>query len=414
MRPVVAVVGAGAAGLMTAIGAARAARAQDGEHPRILLFDSRKKVGAKILISGGTRCNVTNQRVRPADYRGGPSHFVTHVLEAFDPDKTRGLFSSIGVKLVLEPSGKYFPVSHSGRTVLEALLAECERLGVECRFGEKVTGIEPSADGLVLITAEGKIPVRRAALCTGGLSLPETGSDGTGLEIARTLGHTILPTGAALTPYLTKDKDWTSLSGLSLEVELSHFSKGRKRAAARGGFLFTHFGFSGPASLDLSRFWSLAGKDDGPRVEANFLPNVKEEDLRAGLERIRPTTAALCSLLTSKMGLPQRFVNTWIRKCGWTAADSALGRDWQRRVLMGIFHYPLEVSGVYGYKKAEATAGGVDLREVRVSNMASKKVPGLYFAGEILDVDGRIGGYNFQWAWSTGAIAGRSLVKDPA
>lgn len=380
MDPDLAVVGAGAAGLMTAISAAR-------ERPgsSVVLFDSRQKIGAKILISGGTRCNVTNREVTPADYCGGPAHFIRHVFEAFTPVQTTRFFEEIGVTLVLEPTGKYFPTTHSGKTVLDALVRECAKHGVRLETGVRVAGVKPSKQGFVCETERESGPAlfvaRRLVLCTGGLSYPETGSDGRGLEIAEGLGHTIVRTAPALTPLLSDDKDWTELSGVSLEdVRLNFYSAGRKHVSSRGPFLFTHFGFSGPVVLDISRHWALADPNEKPQIVADFMP---EEGVAATHDRAP---------------LPKRFFETLKKKCG---------TDLSKR----IHRYPLEVSGVYGYKKAEVTAGGVDLREVEVSTMQSKKVKGLYFAGEMLDVDGRIGGFNFQWSWSTGTLAGRAAVK---
>ncbi len=373
----VVVVGAGGAGLMAAIAAGRE-RLRLGfpsAPPPIVLLDSRNKVGAKILISGGTRCNVTNKTVTVSDYEGGPKHFLRHVFDAFTPEETIRFFEEIGVELVLEPTGKYFPTTHSGRTVLEALLKELERVAVPLKNPVKVTEIQKKENGFELISDQGPLSARRVVLATGGLSYPETGSDGTGLLIARKFGHTLLPTAPALTPLLSDDEDWSALSGLTLEdVRLDFYFEGRKRASSRGGFLFTHFGFSGPAALDISRHWALADPDRKPQIVADFLP------------------------VNDERRLPKRFFETLRKKC-------AKGTGKQ------ISHYPLEVKGVFGYKKAEVTAGGVDLKEVKVSTLESKIVPGLFFAGEILDVDGRIGGFNFQWAWSTGVLAGRGAMK---
>lgn len=406
----IAVIGAGAAGLMTAISAGR----EDRPVPRalkIVLFDSRPKVGAKILMSGGTRCNVTNREVTPSDYQGGPRHFVKHVLEAFTPQQTIGFFEQIGVSLALEPTGKYFPTTHSGKTVLEALLKEAHRVGTVLTSGVKIQAIKKTGD-LFYLKAKGasnparhfEICARRVVLTTGGLSYPETGSDGTGLEIVKSFGHTIVPTNPALTPLLTDVEDWKSLSGVSLEAELSFFEAGKKKARSRGAFLFTHFGFSGPAPLDLSRHWAGAGPGRDPKIFVNFLPHETVATLNKKFENIRQKnpTRQIKGILSEDFLLPRRFVEVFLSRC--TQLKS-------RNPCELILNYPLEVSGVYGYKKAEVTAGGVDLREVSVSTMESKIVPGLYFSGEILDVDGRIGGFNFQWAWSTGWIAGRSAAK---
>lgn len=408
----VAVVGAGAAGLMASIAAASAAPGR-----RVLLFDTRKKIGAKILISGGTRCNVTNVDVTPSDYNGGPSHFVKHVLAAFTPAQTIEFFKQIGVHLVLEPTGKYFPTTHSGKTVLESLTKEAERAGVELVTGVRVTDVQKTGEEFrILGSSESgafEALAGRVILATGGLSLPETGSDGKGIEIARRLGHAIVPTTPALTPLTTPDPDWPSLSGIALDARLSVFCSGKKETHVEGALLFTHVGFSGPAALDVSRHYLRIDPADKPGIVASFLPAESEETLgRRCEEWVRANPARpMKSFFEKELKLPERFVALFFKKAKFTDGPAAkFPRDALRRLVHKLLNHPLDVSGVVGYKKAEATAGGVDLKEVSVSTMESKRVPGLYFAGEILDVDGRIGGFNFQWAWSTGQIAGRSAA----
>ena len=403
----IAVVGAGAAGLVSAIMARWAAPDKN-----ILLLDSRQKIGAKILVSGGTRCNVTNRQVLPSDYQGGPRHFVKHVLEAFRPNQTIDFFKEIGVELVLEPTGKYFPTTHSGKTVLEALLKEVGRLGIVLRTGTKIDGIEKEGDLFYLKSSEEKIPARRVILATGGLSYPETGSDGMGFQAARHFGHTIIPTNPALTPLNSDDKDWQSLSGVALEAELSFFRRGKKEASARGALLFTHFGFSGPAALDISRHFSGCSPEEKPEIFANFIPAQTEETLQRLIEKKTTSNRWLKHFLTDEFGLPASFLDVFIQKNNldpMTLFFQLSAAD-KRKLFHLLRHVLLGVTGVVGYKKAEVTAGGVDLKEVKFSTMESKLVPGLYFAGEILDMDGRIGGFNFQWAWSSGTVAGRGAA----
>lgn len=406
----IAVIGAGAAGLLAAI---MAGRADAKRKLRIVLFDTRAKVGAKILISGGTRCNVTNFRVTTSDYEGAPSHLVKHVLEAFTPDKTRQFFEEIGVPLLLEPTGKYFPTTHSGRTVLEALLKELKRLEIPLIAGERITEARKEGDTFQL--GPYKMKARRVILATGGLSYPETGSDGTGYRIAESLGHTRLETVPALTPLTTADEDWQSLTGLALETKLSFFKSGRKEAERKGAFLFTHFGFSGPAALDISRFIAAASKKEEPAILANFLPAETVESLNAAFSKVsaKHPEKRIKTFFSEELELPARFVEIFFKKTsvdGEVTLRRTSSRD-RNKLFHTLLHYPLEITGVVGYKKAEVTAGGIDLREIKTATMESKLAPGLYFAGEILDVDGRIGGFNFQWAWSSGSVAGRSAAR---
>lgn len=412
----IAIVGAGAAGLMAAIGAGRTAR-ENKAALNIILFDTRPKIGAKILMSGGTRCNVTNREVKPSDFQGGTRHFLKHVFEAFTPQETIRFFKEIGVELVLEPTGKFFPVTHSAKTVLDSLIKEAERVGTILKKGVRITEIKKTGALFNLKDADGAYQgsARNVVLTTGGLSYPATGSDGTGYGIAKSFGHKIIDPFPALTPLLTDDHDWKSLSGITLEARLSFFRNGKKTAEYRDSILFTHFGFSGPAALDISRHWAAARKEDNPQVEASFLPREDESSLKAAFQAVRKKSPQklVRNFLAEEFSLPARLCEALLKKAvlgGGNSMDN-FSNDSQKRLTDLLLRHPLPITGVFGYQKAEVTAGGVDLREVQVSTLESKLVKGLYLAGEILDVDGRIGGFNFQWAWSTGTVAGRSAAR---
>jgi predicted Rossmann fold flavoprotein len=203
-----------------------------------------------------------------------------------------------------------------------------------------------------------------------------------------------------LTPLTTDDEDWKALSGISVEAGLSFFESGKKKAETQGALLFTHFGFSGPAALDISRHWAVSCAS-APTIHANFIPHETPESLRKHFEEFQKNhpRKMLKSFLVEALGLPERFSEIFLKKAG------------EKKFLHLLLNYPLPVTGVVGYKKAEVTAGGVDLKEVKVSSLESALVPGLYFAGEILDMDGRIGGFNFQWAWATGYVAGTAIGR---
>lgn len=419
----IAVIGAGAAGLVAAIWAGRSAASPDRAKDasvlplHIFLFDTRQKIGAKILMSGGTRCNVTNTEVKPSDFQGGASHFVKHALEAFTPQETIQFFKEIGVELLLEPTGKYFPATHCAQTVLTALIDETKRTGVTLKTGARISEITKQAHVFHLKSDgnEESVSARKVILTTGGLSYPTTGSDGTGYEIAKRFGHTITETYPALTPLLTDQSDWKALSGISLDAKLTFFSGGKKKRECQGSFLFTHFGFSGPSALDISRHFSSAAKDANPQIVANFLPKRHEESLKAEFQMVQKKNPSkfIKNILTGEFSLPSRFVEAFLKKIGVNGNEpiSKCSGENRRKLNRLLLHYPLEVTGVFGYKKAEVTAGGVDLKEIKVATMESKLVDGLYFAGEMMDVDGRIGGFNFQWAWTSGAVAGRSAAR---
>ncbi len=384
--------------------------------PTIYLLDSRKKIGAKILVSGGTRCNVTNYKVSETDYQTGSRRFLKQVLKSFTPERTMEFFESIGVELILEPTGKYFPTTHSGRTVLDALVREAERLNIQRWYGCKVESIKKTANRfhlkLSVEAGEDHLEVDRVILATGGLSYPETGSDGSGLRIAGSLGHKILPTSPALTPFTTTDKDWPALSGVAFPAKLACVRQGRKEAEFTGAFLFTHTGFSGPVVLDISRFYAEKSKLDKPQIQASFLPDENDDSLRAAFMDEKQKQLTLLKFMCRKWSFPERWTEVFLRKIKINPDTSLSHLSVKARtdLVQKLLHYPLEVSGVVGYKKAEVTAGGVDLDEIDPKTMQSKIVPGVYFCGEILDVDGRIGGFNFQWAWSSGWLAGASAV----
>jgi hypothetical protein len=411
----IAVVGAGAAGLMTAIQAGRLGL-------KVLLLDGRDKIGAKILMSGGTRCNVTNREVSEKDFETGAPHTVRAALKAFTPEQTIAFFSEIGVELKLEPTGKYFPVTDSAQTVLDALVAEARRAGVELLTPHKIQHITCDEKVFTLFSdspggaggAASRFAAKTVVLTTGGLSFPTTGSDGTGYKIAQSFGHTLVPTTASLTPLTTADSVWRSLSGITVPIRLSLWVGGKKEHSVEGSFLFTHFGYSGPAALDISRHWIRADKSKGVRLEASFFPTVTEEEIAhqlmaaTGQEGNRTVRA-----WADRGGLPARLTEAILYKADIDSGKylAYLKKEERARLLAALCRAELPVNGDMGYAKAEVTAGGVNLDEVHRTTLESKLRPGLFFAGEIVDVDGRIGGFNFQWAWSSGTVAARSAAK---
>ena len=403
----VAVVGAGAAGLATAIFAAR-------RQPelRIVALDGAPRLGAKILVSGGARCNVTNSLVTEADFHGGSRNTIRRVLRAFAVSPTVAFFREIGVPLHEEADGKLFPDTNRARTVLEALLREAERLGVGLRPGHRVRAIERHEDHFVVMTNQGRLQARRVVLATGGLSLPKTGSDGGGYALAQSLGHSLVPTTPALVPLILDGDFHRSLAGVSVEAEVSVATDDARPRRARGAMLFTHFGISGPAVLDSSRHW-LRGRLSGQTVTvtARFGPPGAETlDKRLlALARERPRLSLRGALTTL---LPVSLCGAILAELRLTGATSLsqLPRHDRRRLVRALDSWPLPVRDSRGYAFAEATAGGVPLNEIDPRTMESRRCSGLYLVGEILDVDGRIGGFNFQWAWSSGFVAGRALA----
>ena len=410
----VAIVGAGAAGLATAIFARRFNRARS-----VVLLDGAKKPGAKILISGGARCNVTNARVSDADFWGGRSTIVRNVLRAFPSADTVAFFQEIGVRLHEEADGKLFPDTNRARDVLDALLREAAALGVTLLAAHRVIEVTRSTSGFRVLTSSGDFDATAVVLATGGESLPKTGSDGAGLAIARRLGHTIVATTPALAPLVLADDDimHRQLSGVAQDVELAIRVDGAIAIRLCGALLWTHFGVSGPVAMNASRHWLRAHIDQQPTsVTVNFRPGQQFEDTYAEWMRLsveRPRASVLASL--ARM-VPASVAAALLEQLAIDddQALAHLSRDDRRKLTRALVEWPLPVVGTRGYGYAEATAGGVALTEIDPATMASRVCPGLFLVGEMLDVDGRIGGFNFQWAWSSGFVAGRALARHDA
>ena len=409
----VAIVGAGAAGLATAIFTRR-----DGPDLRVAVVEGARRPGAKILVSGGSRCNVTNAVVSEKDFWGGKRTIVRRVLQALPVHETVRFFAEIGVPLREEPGGKLFPESNRSRDVVDALLRALERSGVHLQSGTRVTRIERSNDGFAVSTSGGAFNARNVVLATGGRSLPKTGSDGTGYAFAQALGHSLVPQTPALAPLLLDparpDSIHAALSGVAADVDLSVWVDGAVGTRLHGALLFTHFGVSGPVVLNASRHWARAHLEQCPvHVTVNFRPgssfeSIEREWIAAGAARPHAT---LRSYLASQ--LPETLAVSLLDSLHLPQGRTltALAREDRRRIVRALVEWPLHVIDTRGYNFAEVTAGGVSLDEIDPKTMQSRVCPGLYLVGEILDVDGRIGGFNFQWAWSSARLAARGICS---
>lgn len=424
-----AIVGAGAAGLMAGIWAGRAmgdgGGTRGGRGGRIVVLDGAKLLGAKILVAGGGRCNVTHDVVDERAFAGSSQHAIKKVLRRFDVPQTVEFFRDLGVQLKREETGKLFPTTDKARTVLDALLGAVAAAGVELRHPWRVEAVEKGGPGdYFRIVGSGRagpsggaaaqVRSRSVILATGGKSLPKTGSDGHGFSIVRGLGHSITPrVFPALVPLtLPKDHFICSLSGLSAQATLQvHASTGKKLISFTDSTLCTHFGLSGPSVLDVSRYFVDAKMDD-PRayLTINWLPGQTVEAVDRALLELEK---ASCGRWLREQSLPQRLAEAICREGGAdpTKPGRQLTRETRRGLAAAMTQMPLPISGDRGYAYAEVTAGGVPLNEVHLETMESRVCPGLYVIGEICDVDGRIGGYNFQWAWASGFVAGAAVGR---
>ncbi|MDP2319326.1 MAG: aminoacetone oxidase family FAD-binding enzyme [Acidobacteriota bacterium] len=408
----VVVIGGGAAGLVAA--AFAAAGGAD-----VLLIERTADGGRKILISGGGRCNVLPSALAPERFvTDSPAHLLRGMLRAWPLHEQRAFFEhDLGIPLALEAeSGKLFPRSNRARDIRDGLVTFARARGVRMQFDTGVTGLDAADGGFTIATTDGPIHASRVVLATGGLSVPMTGSDGTGLRLATELGHRMIDTYPALTPLLGTGHD--SLSGVSLNVRLRS-KDGKRVIETSGGFLFTHRGYSGPSVLDISHV--VTRRSD---VASAF----RRTNVASGLSRtIRAQWSPFSAAWEKEFDVPSALVSTVMAKHvsarlaeqlmaeAAVPADrrtSALRRTERLALIDRLTSYELPITGDEGYKKAEVTGGGVALDEVDPRTLESRRCPGLYFCGEILDAFGPIGGHNFAWAWATGRAAGLAAGRE--
>jgi len=395
----VVVVGAGAAGLVAASFAAASGA-------NVILLERTKDGGRKILISGGGRCNVLPSALAPERFvTDSPAHLLRSMLRSWPIHEQREFFErDLDIPLALEEeSGKLFPKSNRARDIRDGLVRFAQSKGVEIRFETTVTDLVPAMEGFRIATSSGDLDCDGVILATGGLSVPATGSDGTGLVIAQKLSHQMVDTYPALAPLLAKDHAHVSLSGVSLDVRL-RAKVGNKVTESFGGFLFTHRGYSGPSVLDISH---LTERGNTPVIRAQWSP-LSAADWESEFDA---RSASVSTILARH--IPARLAEQLMIEAGvlLDRRTSSFTRSERLRLIDLLTAYPLPWSGNEGYKKAEVTGGGVALSDVDPKTLESKRVPGLYLCGEMLDAFGPIGGHNFSWAWATGRAAGTAAGK---
>ncbi len=392
------VVGAGAAGLMAAIFAARGNRG-------VLLLERTPDGGRKILISGGGRCNVLPSILAPERFvTDSPAHLMRGMLRSWSLVQQRAFFEhDLRQPLALEAeTGKLFPVSNRARDIRDGLVSHARHVGVSIQFDTAVTGLSPTSEGWRVDTNRGAMDATRVVLATGGLSVPTTGSDGGGLRIAELLGHHVNTVYPALTPLVTEPAVHAALSGVSLPVRL-RARRGRRVTETKGGFLFTHRGYSGPSVLDISHVAVRSQKEDERAV-------VRAQWTSFDGGEWETTFAATNGLVANVIAerLPQRLATQLVKEAGISSdrRASELRRAERLSLIDRLTSYELPWTGDGGFAKAEVTGGGVDLREVNPRTLESLRHRGLFLCGEMLDAFGPIGGHNFAWAWATGRMAG--------
>jgi predicted Rossmann fold flavoprotein len=429
--PLIVIIGAGAAGLMAAIFAA-------GDGRRVLVVERTRDGGRKILISGGGRCNVLPSVLAPERFVTDSSpNTMRNLLRSWPLSEQRTFFeTTLGLPLALEEeTGKLFPVANQSRAVRDALIAHARGAGVEFRFNTTVSDLQPSdiqpsdiqppansARWRIHLERDAPIDAAAVIIATGGLSVPTTGSDGTGLDIARRLGHTIHDTYPALTPLVADPPVHDALAGVSLSVRLrapeTANGGGGRMLETSGGFLFTHHGYSGPAVLDISHVAvrsRLARAHAHAAADQPVFVQWTSHSEETWHELLKPAAGKQGDALVRtrvRQHLPDRLADWLMRDAGVTPDQpvATLTRDVRRRLVERLTRYALPWTSDEGYRKAEVTGGGVALDEVRPRTCESRRHPGLFLCGEMLDAFGPIGGHNFAWAWATGRLAGRGAA----
>lgn len=400
----VAVVGGGAAGLMAAIEAARRGR-------RTVLLEKNGRPGLKILISGGGRCNLTTTLrgdALEAQYGVRRGRFLRHALRAFPPAALRAFVEANGLPLVEEDLDKLFPVTQRARDVVDLLLRLCAEAGVVLWREAPLTRLEHDGERFVLTTPKVSVRAASVVLATGGLSYPKTGATGDGYAFCRQFGHTITRTWPALAP-LAIDAAWLhALQGIVLHgVDLACVSAdGREVNRRRRPILFTHKGLSGPAPMDLSG--DVEEQEGRAQVRFDFAPTLTREALEAEWLAAARAHGARRATTLLPQALPERLGAALVQLAAADTTLASLSKEARRRLLAVVKDLRMPAPASLGYAHAEVTRGGIALDEIDARTMQSKLRPGLYVCGELLDVDGPIGGFNFQAAFATGRLAGLS------
>ncbi len=387
----VIIIGGGAAGLMCAITAGQRGR-------RVLLIEHANRVGKKILMSGGGRCNFTNLGVTPSNYISANPHFCKSALARYRPADFIALVERHGIAFHEKELGQLF-CDDSSKQIVSMLLDECAAANVRIETSCAITHVKNGDGGFRIETALGTFIATSLVVASGGLSIPSMGASGFGYELARQFGHTVLPTRAGLVPLTLSGKHQErlqDLSGVALTVESS--CNGEK---FRAGLLITHRGISGPAILQISSYWN-----PGDDLRLNLLPDGDALARLCEQQAERPLAElknVLADILPRRLAL--RFCEIWL-----TSKPMRQYRDSElQQIASQLENWPLVASGTEGYRTAEVTLGGVDTDELSSSSMQSRRVNGLHFIGEVVDVTGHLGGYNFQWAWASGHAAGGAV-----
>ena len=407
----VVVVGGGAAGMMAALWAGRALADSDSgkiQEGKVTLLESGSRMGVKIAASGGGRCNILPTQAEYTDFHtSGSVNVLKRLMRTWRLSDQRSFFEhELGLPLKEEEDEKIFPVCESGADVRDLFRNVLEGIGVSIQKDWKVSSIEKTEQGFQLESDSGtRLDCKKLVLACGGQSVPASGSDGSGYQLAKQLGHKLTPTYPALVPLTSKDKDFAELSGVSVEVTWRAILNTSVQEERTRDLLITHQGFSGPAILDASHWFTR----DGAAIQISWGGGSSEEwEMHLNAKSRRELQKALSDIL------PKRLAQLLIEKVGLRAEMRCgnLSRGQRMRLVDTLCHFQLPVNGDAGFDVAEVTGGGIPLNDVNPSTLESRCAPGLFLCGEMMDCTGRMGGFNFLWAWITGRLAGESAVKN--
>ena len=398
----VAVVGGGAAGLAAAIAASREGRS-------VVITDRMLRLGKKILITGGGRCNLGNERLAPDLYRSTNPDLVASVFSRFGTDEIVRFFEGLGLRIASD-GGRLYPATNQAASVLKVLEMEIRRRGVEVYPGFEAVSIERRKASSAVAAADGRtIEADAVVLAGGGRSYPALGADGSAYELARAAGHRLIEPVPSCVPLLVKDRLCHFLQGQRIRARAEAWIDGRVAGGAEGDLLFTITGLSGTAVLDVSTEISVAlHREKKARVEVklDLLPGMSPEALTAELARRLASGWEIGDLVSGL--LPEKFGKT---VAGWVPAGTKNPDRIAAVLSAALKDKRFAVHGTRGWNEAEFTSGGVDAGEIEPERLESKRTSGLFFAGEILDVQGPRGGYNLAWAWASGVLAGRAAAS---
>jgi predicted Rossmann fold flavoprotein len=401
------IIGAGPAGLFTAIHAAKSGH-------RVCILEKNESAGVKLLLTGAGKCNLTHSGAREeflvhyGDKVKG--RFVKPALYGFTNNDLCRFFNDRGLGTVTIDDGKIFPAFLNSHDVVRALVGECGNRGVEIRYRETATSIERAATGFIVLTAGGILESRSVVIATGGKSYPKTGSTGDGYIFAKRFGHSIIEPAPALSPITVRDYPFVACSGISIRnAKITIQRNGEKNTSTAGDVLFTHHGLSGPGILDMSRYL-----ESGDTITMSLFPSDQYDGFEGRLARDMAANAGTSlKRCLAHYGIPERLLTTALGIAGIpvNVPCSTIDRKTRSVLISRLMNLTFKIAQVNGFDQAMATRGGVTLAEIHPSSMESRLVPGLFFAGEVLDVDGDTGGYNLQFAFSSGYVAGSNIIS---